>query len=31
MYSDDYWPFYHLRRSATRMHVLSIYDLNYKE
>ncbi|KAF7428731.1 hypothetical protein PC9H_007961 [Pleurotus ostreatus] len=29
--SDDYWPFYHLRRSATRMHVLSIYDLNYKE
>ncbi|KAF4598672.1 hypothetical protein EYR40_007028 [Pleurotus pulmonarius] len=29
--SDDYWPFYHLRRTATRMHVLSIYDLNFKE
>lgn len=31
MCSDDYWPLYHLRRFATRMHVLFVDDLNYEE
>ncbi|KIJ51319.1 hypothetical protein M422DRAFT_65324 [Sphaerobolus stellatus SS14] len=25
--SDDFWPFLHLRKTANRMHVVSIYDL----
>jgi len=29
--TDDFWPFYVMRKSASRMHVLSIYDLDTKE
>ncbi|KAK0454662.1 hypothetical protein EV421DRAFT_433248 [Armillaria borealis] len=29
--TDDFWPFYVMRKTATRMHVLSIYDLDMKE
>lgn len=29
--SDDFWPFFVLRRNASRMHVLTIYDLNTAE
>ncbi|KAJ7244139.1 hypothetical protein B0H12DRAFT_1203639 [Mycena haematopus] len=29
--SDDFWPFYVMRKTASRMHVLSIYDLDDKE
>ncbi|TDL23030.1 hypothetical protein BD410DRAFT_769446 [Rickenella mellea] len=29
--TDDFWPFFVLRKSASRMHVLSIYDLNANE
>ncbi|KAL0955764.1 hypothetical protein HGRIS_001979 [Hohenbuehelia grisea] len=29
--SDDFWPFYVMRKSASRMHVLSIYDLDHGE
>ncbi|KAJ6497700.1 hypothetical protein C8R45DRAFT_983901 [Mycena sanguinolenta] len=29
--TDDFWPFYVMRKTASRMHVLSIYDLDYKE
>ncbi|KAF8891783.1 hypothetical protein BD779DRAFT_1670742 [Infundibulicybe gibba] len=29
--TDDFWPFYVMRKSASRMHVLSIYDLDTNE
>ncbi|KAF9653607.1 hypothetical protein BDM02DRAFT_3153063 [Thelephora ganbajun] len=29
--TDDFWPFFVMRRNASRMHVLSIYDLDNKE
>ncbi|KIM40293.1 hypothetical protein M413DRAFT_73606 [Hebeloma cylindrosporum] len=29
--SDDFWPFHVLRKTASRMHVLSIYDLDPHE
>ncbi|KAF9047399.1 hypothetical protein BJ165DRAFT_1403124 [Panaeolus papilionaceus] len=29
--SDDFWPFNVMRKNASRMHVLSIYDLDMKE
>ncbi|KAJ7072653.1 hypothetical protein C8F01DRAFT_1206138 [Mycena amicta] len=29
--TDDFWPFYVMRKTASRMHVLSIYDLDTKE
>ncbi|KAJ7502952.1 hypothetical protein B0H11DRAFT_612319 [Mycena galericulata] len=29
--TDDFWPFYVMRKTASRMHVLSIYDLDNKE
>ncbi|KAJ7287228.1 hypothetical protein C8J57DRAFT_579886 [Mycena rebaudengoi] len=29
--SDDFWPFYVMRKTASRMHVMSIYDLDTKE
>ncbi|KAF7297999.1 hypothetical protein HMN09_01020800 [Mycena chlorophos] len=29
--TDDYWPFEVMRKTASRMHVLSIYDLNDTE
>ncbi|KAJ7496937.1 hypothetical protein FB451DRAFT_208088 [Mycena latifolia] len=29
--TDDFWPFYVMRKTASRMHVLSIYDLGNKE
>ncbi|PPQ98405.1 hypothetical protein CVT24_004084 [Panaeolus cyanescens] len=29
--SDDFWPFNVMRKNASRMHVLSIYDLNMKD
>ncbi|GLB37737.1 hypothetical protein LshimejAT787_0407880 [Lyophyllum shimeji] len=29
--SDDFWPFHIMRKTASRMHVLSIYDLDTKE
>ncbi|KAF8161282.1 hypothetical protein B0H34DRAFT_700244 [Crassisporium funariophilum] len=29
--SDDFWPFHVMRKSASRMHVLSIYDLDARE
>ncbi|KAF7315154.1 hypothetical protein MIND_00029800 [Mycena indigotica] len=29
--TDDFWPFYVMRKTASRMHVLSIYDLNNHE
>ncbi|KAF8178615.1 hypothetical protein K438DRAFT_1844104 [Mycena galopus ATCC 62051] len=29
--TDDFWPFYVMRKTASRMHVLSIYDLDDKE
>ncbi|KAF7351153.1 hypothetical protein MSAN_01678000 [Mycena sanguinolenta] len=29
--TDDFWPFYVMRKTASRMHVLSIYDLDHKE
>lgn len=29
--SDDFWPFLVMRKSASRMHVLSVYDLNFRE
>ncbi|KAI0262547.1 hypothetical protein BC834DRAFT_890694 [Gloeopeniophorella convolvens] len=29
--SDDFWPFFVLRKNASRMHVLTIYDLDVKE
>ncbi|KAI0790575.1 hypothetical protein C8Q75DRAFT_762549 [Abortiporus biennis] len=29
--SDDFWPFFAMRKTASRMHVVSVYDLNYKE
>ncbi|KAL0570951.1 hypothetical protein V5O48_011008 [Marasmius crinis-equi] len=28
---DDFWPFYVMRKSASRMHILSIFDLDTKE
>ncbi|KAJ7686484.1 hypothetical protein B0H17DRAFT_1160607 [Mycena rosella] len=28
---DDFWPFYVMRKTASRMHTLSIYDLDNKE
>lgn len=29
--SDDFWPFHVMRKSASRMHVLSVEDLPYSE
>lgn len=29
--SDDFWPFFVMRKSASRMHVVSVYDLNHRE
>ncbi|KAF5380356.1 hypothetical protein D9615_004695 [Tricholomella constricta] len=29
--SDDFWPFHIMRKTASRMHVLSIYDLDSNE
>lgn len=29
--TDDFWPFFVMRKNASRMHVLSIYDLNAEE
>jgi len=29
--SDDFWPFFVMRKSASRMQVISIYDLNTRE
>ncbi|KAJ3511775.1 hypothetical protein NLJ89_g3900 [Agrocybe chaxingu] len=29
--SDDFWPFHVMRQSASRMHVISIYDLDPRE
>ncbi|KZV73988.1 hypothetical protein PENSPDRAFT_648388 [Peniophora sp. CONT] len=29
--SDDFWPFFTLRQHASRMHTLTIYDLNTEE
>ncbi|KAK7691757.1 hypothetical protein QCA50_005158 [Cerrena zonata] len=29
--SDDFWPFFVMRKNASRMHVLSVYDLDRKE
>jgi len=29
--TDDFWPFYIMRRTASRMNVLSVYDLNASE
>ncbi|KAF8918241.1 hypothetical protein CPB85DRAFT_1214477 [Mucidula mucida] len=29
--TDDFWPFYAMRKYGSRMHVLSIYDLDAKE
>ncbi|KAJ7928435.1 hypothetical protein B0H13DRAFT_982567 [Mycena leptocephala] len=29
--TDDFWPFSVMRKTASRMHVLSIYDLDYRE
>ncbi|KAI0057888.1 hypothetical protein BV25DRAFT_1811633 [Artomyces pyxidatus] len=29
--SDDFWPFFVLRKNASRMHVLTIYDLSADE
>ncbi|KII95658.1 hypothetical protein PLICRDRAFT_129563 [Plicaturopsis crispa FD-325 SS-3] len=29
--TDDSWPFFFMRKTASRMHVLSIYDLDTKE
>jgi len=29
--TDDFWPFFIMRRNASRMHVVSVYDLNNKE
>ncbi|KAJ7772141.1 hypothetical protein DFH07DRAFT_803875 [Mycena maculata] len=29
--TDDFWPFYVMRKTASRMHVMSVYDLNNKE
>ncbi|KAF7362225.1 hypothetical protein MVEN_00568700 [Mycena venus] len=29
--TDDFWPFYVMRKTASRMQVLSIYDLDNKE
>ncbi|KAG6920194.1 hypothetical protein DXG01_004963 [Tephrocybe rancida] len=29
--SDDFWPFHIMRKTASRMHVLSIYDLDTTE
>lgn len=29
--SDDYWPFHVMRQTGSRMHVLSLNDLNHKE
>ncbi|KAL1668992.1 hypothetical protein GGF50DRAFT_110750 [Schizophyllum commune] len=29
--TDDFWPFYVMRKSGSRMHVLSISDLKHKE
>ncbi|KAA1470590.1 hypothetical protein DENSPDRAFT_775133 [Dentipellis sp. KUC8613] len=29
--SDDFWPFFVLRKNASRMHVLTIYDLTSEE
>ncbi|KAJ7594947.1 hypothetical protein C8J56DRAFT_928063 [Mycena floridula] len=29
--TDDFWPFFVMRKTASRMHVLSIYDLDYSE
>ncbi|TFK44895.1 hypothetical protein BDQ12DRAFT_621361 [Crucibulum laeve] len=29
--SDDFWPFHVMRKNASRMHVLSIYDLDKNE
>ncbi|KAJ6593510.1 hypothetical protein B0H19DRAFT_1205053 [Mycena capillaripes] len=29
--TDDFWPFYVMRKTASRMHVLSIYDLDNNE
>ncbi|KAF8967970.1 hypothetical protein BDZ97DRAFT_1655931 [Flammula alnicola] len=31
VYSDDFWPFHALRKTASRMHVLTIYDLDISE
>ncbi|KAL1745046.1 hypothetical protein HDZ31DRAFT_63534 [Schizophyllum fasciatum] len=30
-FSDDFWPFYVMRKTGSRMHVLSISDLKHKE
>ncbi|KAI0079276.1 hypothetical protein K474DRAFT_1673490 [Panus rudis PR-1116 ss-1] len=29
--SDDFWPFLVMRRNGSRMHVVSVYDLNFHE
>ncbi|THH33035.1 hypothetical protein EUX98_g1147 [Antrodiella citrinella] len=29
--SDDFWPFFVMRKSASRMHTLSVYDLDFRE
>ncbi|EMD35604.1 hypothetical protein CERSUDRAFT_53542 [Gelatoporia subvermispora B] len=29
--TDDFWPFLHMRGTASRMHVLSVWDLNSTE
>ncbi|KAH8087821.1 hypothetical protein BXZ70DRAFT_899534 [Cristinia sonorae] len=29
--SDDAWPFFVMRKSASRMHVVSVYDLDFRE
>ncbi|EJF57530.1 hypothetical protein DICSQDRAFT_173867 [Dichomitus squalens LYAD-421 SS1] len=29
--SDDFWPFFVMRNNASRMHVVSVYDLSRKE
>ncbi|KAJ6495778.1 hypothetical protein C8R47DRAFT_1116367 [Mycena vitilis] len=29
--TDDFWPFFVMRKTASRMHVLSIYDLDNRE
>ncbi|KAI0359629.1 hypothetical protein OH77DRAFT_1420163 [Trametes cingulata] len=29
--SDDFWPFFVMRKNASRMHVVSVYDLSAKD
>ncbi|KAF8911485.1 hypothetical protein CPB84DRAFT_920164 [Gymnopilus junonius] len=29
--SDDFWPFHVMRKNSSRMHVISVYDLNNQE